>query len=565
MTKKFIAFALLAATTIQMSARERSETEIFKAAANAIGNMPTMTGKLRATQPMRVLARNSELSVVGYAEGGFALVANDDVFKPVFGYSDSKYDGNAAPAFLWYVQSLNASLAEAKATGNMPKQVMPSAAYKESVPEIMTCRWGQDAPYNLFTPTYTDRTTGQKVNYVTGCVATAMAQILYTHKYPVKGEGDIIYDFAPGGGEPSQTLETDFSANTYDWANMLDIYKEGQYTETQGKAVATIMRDCGYAVRMQYTKDGSGAFTTEACRALRTYLGCNQWIRHFYRDIINIDEWMDMIYRELNDGCPVLYGGQSTSGGHCFVIDGYDANGMVHVNWGWDGSQDGFFDIVSLNGYNAQQSFVEVRPATDTRYVGKYKSLWGLNDDLIIDSGDNYITVNQVWAYNYDVEEFTGTILLQAENTETGKIVKLADVQRAEARPSLGYQSIGQTSVFTNKLSNGTWRIYLASKADAEDEAQPLRTNENHCNSYLVTIRGGEIAKCDAEQNSNWTAIDNVPTANNDAESTGVSVYNTLGNLVYRSANADFNINDVPATGVLMVKKGCNVTKIVKK
>ena len=568
MTKKFIAASFLAALTLAASAHERSEAELRQAAASVLSQASNGSKgskvKARSAQALRVLAKNSEVSVLGYTDGGFAVIANDDQFKPVFGYSDEAYNaGDVNPAFEWYINTLNASLAEAKAEGRALESVKPSAAYAQQIDELLTCRWGQDAPYNLYTPKYTDTKTGAKVNYVTGCVATAMAQILYYHKSPVKGEGEVMYDFMPGGGEPSQTLEADFSDTYYDWANMLDTYTAGAYNDAQAAAVATLMQHCGYSVRMQYTKSGSGAYLDTACRAFRENFGCNPWVRHYNRDYFNVTEWMDILYRELNDRCPVLYGGQSSAGGHCFVLDGYNQDGLVHVNWGWNGKQNGYFDIASLNGYSTGQSMVEVRLASDDRYVGEYHSLWEFTGNLVIDASDYAVTVScDGNLYNYDSDEFTGSILLMARNTASGKEYKLTQIKRFESRPSRYGGTLGTATARVSNLPDGSYRLYVASLGDEEKEPQPVRSHEGVCNSYMLTVEGGEIVECEPDNDSSWTSgIGDITAADPNGN---VRVFDLQGRQLYTAPAASFSISNVPATGVLIVKNGTKTIKVVK-
>ena len=84
---------------------------------------------------------------------------------------------------------------------------------------------------------------------------------------------------------------------------------------------------------MHYTTTGSGAYSADACLALRKYFKYDESIKLYTREFYHAEEWMNMIFRELSDGCPVIYGGQSAQGGHSFILDGYDENGLVHVNW----------------------------------------------------------------------------------------------------------------------------------------------------------------------------------------------------------------------------------------
>lgn len=570
MKRNLLTLTLLAGVAMSMSARERTIAEMQSAAAQALGNTTAAAKvKVQSAQPLRVLSQQTELTVLGYDNGGFAIVANDDMFKPVFGYSDTQFSaGNTAPGLQWYIEALNNTLAEAKAKGQPLKEVERSAKYKDAVGELLTCRWGQDTPYNDQCPYYTEG--GQKKNFVTGCVATAMAQVLYYHKYPTQGKGKVTYRFAPGNGIPAQTLTANFGETTYDWDHMRDTYTEGNYTTEEANAVATIMYQCGVAVQMGYTKDGSGAYSDKACKALRKYFGCKEWNEHYYRYYFNSKEWMNIIYRELNDNCPIIYCGQSKSGGHCFVLDGYREDGYVHVNWGWNGQSNGYFDINSLQGYSAQQTMLPVRPATDERVNPVYMSDFQMENSIEMDDNGSKVEVNAEAMYNFDIDEFTGDIVLMARNMATGKDVNLGTLKHVEAIMSLYGTELSGATASVSRLSDGDWRLYVASLGEEETTPQPVRTDDSHGNSYIMTIKNGRIVNSKFDIDSSWTADDGNTTGigtivSNDNNANGiVRVYDAAGRQVYSAVKSQFNINNVPASGVLVVKNGNKTTKVIK-
>ena len=371
MTKKIYSLALLLLFASHMAAKTRSAQEILNLALQTL-NQKSVSAKRKAPKSINdlsILRQDSQLTLVCDNNQKCVIISNDDTFMPVLGYTDKPIGKEMAPGFLWWLQTMNTSLETMLTNNTHPIKVQKNEAYQTAVSELMSTKWGQDMPYNKFCPEY--KNNGESTHYVTGCVATAMAQIMNYHQYPLKGVGKYSYRYNPGDGA-MLTLVADFKNTTYDWNNMLDEYTGGAYNETQANAVATLMYHCGVSVKMNYTKDGSGAYTAEACKALRKYFAYNPTIKTYDRRFFPIDEWMLIIYREINDKCPVLYGGQSVAGGHEFVFDGYNEDGLVHVNWGWNGSQDGYFDIASLNGFSSGQQMVVVRPATDKRYNEPY-------------------------------------------------------------------------------------------------------------------------------------------------------------------------------------------------
>ena len=191
----------------------------------------------------------------------------------------------------------------------------------------------------------TDPNTGSTC--YTGCVATALAQVINYHKYPTSTVAAI-----PEYTSNSRSITMpEIGITTIDWANMLDDYS-GRTTADQQNAVAQLMLLCGQAVEMDYTSEGSGAYTALDVRALQTYFGFSKTTRIIERNSCTTDTWMSLLYDELANNRPVLYSGASTGGGHAFVVDGIDSDGLFHINWGWGGYCDGYFQISVLNPYS---------------------------------------------------------------------------------------------------------------------------------------------------------------------------------------------------------------------
>lgn len=518
MKKISLLITLIFAFALNSLAKPRT-AEQMKAAAAAVLNTQTMAKGLDFSAADVTLIDSRSQTVIYGNAGGYAVVSKDDTFSPILGYSDTAMSDNPAPAFLWWLETINKSMENMLAKGTEPQHVQPAPEYRTSVPELLTTRWGQDTPYNLQCPEYT--VNNVKYNYVTGCVATAMAQIMKYHNYPEKGYGKTIYRLNPGDGA-TLTIEADFGNTTYDWANMLDSYIPGRYNDEQANAVATIMYHCGVSVRMNYAKDGSGAFSYDACTALRTNFLYDKNIKHYSRDFMPNEEWMNIIYRELNDNCPILYGGVTTANaGHAFVFDGYDADGLVHVNWGWNGESNGYYDVASLNGFSEGQNMVIIRLPNDDRFESQYHSMWGLGYKLVITKTITALKVSCDALYNMDIDKFTGELALMALNTETGDKTNLSTIYGTNVLSGIKYgsgMSLSGVSVPYTQLSDGTYRIYLATKSTLETDWQPVHSNETINNSYIL-VKNGSNVTLRAENNSNWTtAIDNVPTVEKKAD-----------------------------------------------
>jgi hypothetical protein len=285
--------------------------------------------------------------------GGFVIVSNDDRTLHILGFSDTgvlDLDNMPDEKRAW-LQGYADEIAWLKQHDDSSVPVgtivntRAGSHEKESIAPLLTTTWAQRAPYNDLCPEYA---TGKRA--VTGCVATAMAQVMNYHKWPVTAT-EAIPSYQDGYGAYQTALE----ATTFDWGNMLDSYGSGETTE-QNTAVATLMQYCGYSVEMNYGPT-SGTNMFKVAPALKTYFDYNETTTYLSRSFYTNDRWEDIIYHELASHRPVLYGGQSTGGGHAFVCDGYQCEygtDFFHINWGWGGKSDEYYVLSVLDPYSGQ-------------------------------------------------------------------------------------------------------------------------------------------------------------------------------------------------------------------
>lgn len=276
---------------------------------------------------------------------GYVMVSGSDLTPQVLGYANkgSFNEEDMPTSMKAWLASYADQIAYIERT--MGRNHAPMLRRnRASVAPLLSSTWNQGAPYNNMCPVLSGETS------VTGCVATALAQVLNYYKYPAQTIAPI----------PAYTTETyhisrpEIAVTTIDWNNMLDSYRSGA-TTVQKNAVATLMKLCGQAVEMDYCKradGGSGANMAKDVVALRKYFGYDETARDLNRNAFSTNTWENLIYNEIANNRPVLYGGQSTGGGHAFVVDGYDGNGMFHINWGWGGEDDNYFLLSVLNPYN---------------------------------------------------------------------------------------------------------------------------------------------------------------------------------------------------------------------
>ena len=285
--------------------------------------------------------------------GGFVIVSNDDRTLHILGFSETGVLDleNMPDEQRAWLQGYADEIAWLKlhdagiAPMGTTRGSRAGSHETETIEPLLTTTWAQRAPYNDLCPEYA---SGKRA--VTGCVATAMAQVMNYHKWPVAATEAI-----PGYQDGYGAHQTDLEATTFDWGNMLDSYSGGETTE-QNTAVATLMQYCGYSLEMNYGPT-SGTNMFKVAPALKTYFGYNETTTYISRSFYTNDKWEDIIYHELASNRPVIYGGQSTGGGHAFVCDGYRheyATDFFHINWGWGGKSDEYYVLSVLDPYSGQ-------------------------------------------------------------------------------------------------------------------------------------------------------------------------------------------------------------------
>ena len=224
-----------------------------------------------------------------------------------------------------------------------PDQIKKPMKQQRSVGPLLTSIWGQGCYHNSLCP---QDELGPCRHVSAGCVAIAMAQIMYYHKQPIKGTGSMTYSCPPYG-----TLSADFKNTTYQWDDMVDTVSQ------QNSAVATLISHCGISVQMVYGAHSSISSNVAANNAFHLYFFYSCSILS-NRSTFTDEEWTALIRQNIENQHPVYYEGKSSLGIHAFVCDGYDNNGLFHFNFGWDGVADGYYTLDSPYGFSARQSCI---------------------------------------------------------------------------------------------------------------------------------------------------------------------------------------------------------------
>lgn len=324
-------------------------------AANLMGvsSLPVSDGNTRRTTSSDGVTADPEYYVFNNPSGGWVIISAEDRVTPVIGYSDKgSFDVSDLPSNIkWWMDGVAESIDKVRDL-NLEAPVSVRNAWRalsagnrapSSDSKVLeTALWNQGDPYNLYCP----YVNGENLRPMTGCVATAISIIMRYHQWPERGHGQI-------GGYTTEQYPTYITAysldnHVYDWANMplTDAgSKNASWTDEQKRQVAQLMHDNGVMIEMDYSYEGSGAASMLVAAAIKKHMSYAESAIYLNRSLYNLDEWFSLIKKEIDSDRPVLYSGHGEeSGGHAFVCDGYDpAGSMLHINWGWGGSGNGFF------------------------------------------------------------------------------------------------------------------------------------------------------------------------------------------------------------------------------
>ena len=363
--KRTILLFLSVMMTVIMTAGDVTPQQALQQAQKFLQQTPSGMKRSQAEVPqLKMAGRISGLYVFNAEQNqGYVIVSNDDRTAPILGYSETgSLDPDNMPCNMraWLqgyadeIAWLNEHNIQLTGIATLPRRT--ASAVKEPIAPLVKTHWNQGSPYNDNCPEYT---SGEKS--VTGCVATAMAQAMYYHQF-ANMTGEI-----PGYTTGSYSINVAaLPAVDFDWANMQLEYT-GSETDEQKAAVALLMQYCGAAVEMDYGPE-SGASLSIIANVLKNYFGYNATTQTAARSVYSYAEWIEIIYHELKQKRPVLYGGQSSGGGHEFVCDGYQGEDFFHINWGWGGISDNYFKLSALD---PDQQGIGGSSSTDGYYYGQ--------------------------------------------------------------------------------------------------------------------------------------------------------------------------------------------------
>jgi len=551
--KKLLILLMFLSGLNLVKAADRSDAEIYKIAHQQLfgGNQRRAAGEAQ----LREMSKTDQYVVMG-TEDAFVIVSKNDAFTPVLAVSHTPFQaGNMPDGFNWWLRTI---------TECMEAGTARRAAGFTPIENFVMTQWGQYDPYNGMCP----KVAGSYPP--TGCAATAMAQVLKYYQYPSQGVGTGTYTVG-------STTKTVSIKNEYRWDRMIN-----NYTSTTGSkpnalqkvAVQYLMKDAGASCNMIYAKDGSSSTCYDAALGFINNfqydsLAISYGVRSLYAD----DEWMEMIYQNLAQSRPILYGASDKkAGGHAFILSGVDNEGKVYVNWGWNGDADGFYDFADLApvnkgkemGYHFNEDQTMITgilpiPSSGTLRAEEYKSLWVCTEKYFLKPLDkNVIELVTMDIWNYSLINFTGELQLYFENTTggTSDYLLFYDTEKGSPVPSgSGFYNQGEymrDTIDVTDLQAGTYKVYFRSKDVRETEPQISRVDGQGL--YLITVTKHEDGTIvSSEVPDEPTAIQSVKSA---AAAVGSSVryYDLQGREV-----------DSQTPGLLIRKQGSKVKKIMVK
>lgn len=565
-------------------ANDRSEEEMQTIALQALCSSNLQAGGAKKAAANITVEKYQSLDMVnvyGIKGKGVVFISKDDDIEPVLGISDEDFDVNNMPCGMkWWLNTANKSLERMKAKG-ITYSANPMAASGRPTYFIKTY-WNQDTPFNNLCP----QINGSAAP--TGCIATAMAQIMKYYQYPATSKGTGIYSVTTYKDKNDKEGTTKWYkrelGHTYQWIAMQSSY--GILSNDENDAVATLMADAGAASQMNYQTNSSGTIEWYAAKGFAENfrydslaISCLQ--RDFYTDA----EWMELVRKEMEAKQPVLYcGSDEIDGGHAFLLDGIQEDGKVHVNWGWGKSGDGWFDIDVLRpnitgftgeGFNIGQSMVlgfkkQETPSADEENISQW-----VTDGYSFYISDNELHVKLTNAYNYSHRVFEGRlgIVLQGMSDNSSKLYTDPIFETDTETPYVGMLSgfnygdkdhpevdfnLSQEPELKN-ISAGTYKLFIGSKSTKESSYQCLRGVGGTIMYTLAVAADGTMTLAQ----DGTTAISAVAVKQN-VSAPYTYIYNAEGQLVCKMKSSEFQMNNIPGKGMFILKQGNKAIKIVK-
>ncbi len=452
---------------------------------------------------------------------GFVVIAGDDRLEQILAYS---YEGhfsldNAPREMLYWLGTFDREIESLYRSGLLhqakPSKQEPSTD-KPKIPllEREQIRWNQNYPFNSECPR--DEITGGQC--VTGCVATALAQVMRFYKWPDVGQGEHTYVDALYEAHPV-TRHVTFNTH-YDWQHMPGIFNSKSADKDKiVKAYGLLMRDAGHAVDMMYSSRGSGTWDTYIVHALREFFKYSRGTHLLYRGRVDYATWEKAIRKEIDEERPVIFFGQG-QGGHCFVCDGYDDHGLFHFNWGWGGTANGYYRLTSLRptelGIGSGMGFYDYSQSivvgAKPRKEGEIDEEAPLNTPMVairanIVDGSKRTKLELSAAFMQNAELKMKCSLRFAMYNDVNVLVKEISASDKQEELAVYVPYSSKKTLDISGLSDGVYSIKFE-YATVGKEYKPMQYSYDEPSIALVTICNHEVSHVDYDTPIDCLSVD---------------------------------------------------------
>ena len=540
---KLLVFIVLFSSQLGLDAKRIDKTQAINTATLFFKNSLFKEGvKVKEIKEIKEDG-NTYYYQINFEQGGWTLISADDRTEPIIGYSidgafcvSDKSPVNIQSFIKTYTKTLDYLIANNEDIQNKAwkelEKVKTLKTTQASVSPLIPLKWNQGRGFNQYCP---EDANGPDGHALVGCVAVAMGQALYVSK-TADPQGFKQYNHDQYG-----SIYVDFDKEPdYDWSAMS--------TNSGNEETARLLFHCGVAVEMGYGADGSGAYTSDVDNALRNYFGFSSQTVHIDR-YEDDNEWVDLMKSELDKSRPIIYAGNPPEGGtgHAWNVDGYDSNGLFHLNWGWGGANNGYFNI---------NAFKE----GDNDYTAGHEMVIGL--------GSAYMGPTNITLSSTEVMEFLpiGTYVADIEIDDLSTNDSFMYSLKGNPLYGGGYGEakfyVEDDKLYTSEVFNRDERDMQRLTIEVTD-----RQLNTYSKSFEIDILDNPTADIDDEKKENIKLYPN-PTADKftiDYDGyfeSSVGVYSMSGNLllskIVESANGSIDVSELPSGMYLVVVKNQN-------
>ena len=516
-------------TCLAMTAAQFTQEQAKQAAEQFLKQKVSKVATIKATKLVPIKQKssstNNECKTMAYAvnlgkNDGFVLVVGNEHSNDIIGYCDhGSIDAQNMPSNMRsWLESYMTCAGEDVKTASMLRTAQPGIPTKTPIHPLLTSKWGQSEPYNGQTPIIDD------MHCYTGCTITAMAQVMYYHKWP-KASTQAIPAYTPNNraGTSYPSLPA-LEPTTFDWDRIYPSYDYGE----DGTEVARLLKYIGTASCADYGTSATSATGYKALAAAIKYFDYDASAHAVWRRERSYNEWVDMLYAELKENRPVMFSGTSVDGAHSYVVDGYDEEDFFHVNWGWNGTSDGYYKVILMDpkeqgiggstnneAYIADQvGFFGVKPNSggashipsltvlknylyaDVNGTGDYTTQ-GMVSESPYYNGQGYLVTPAFDSYNFNIDAAEFELGSRLIKDDGSVVVDFIWDQSANFAPNMGFidhsRPIYLNPIADTYLTDGNYKMYFTSKLKTSDTWQINKESENHYTIINLDHASGKL------------------------------------------------------------------------